>query len=82
MQKEFDSILRSLLGPSGEDGHDGTAGVLLAVSGGIDSMCLADLVLHSSLSLRFAVAHCNFHQRGFSWRILILPPMLLKKVSA
>ena len=41
MQKEFDSILRSLLGPSGEDGHDGTAGVLLAVSGGIDSMCLA-----------------------------------------
>ena len=64
MQKEFDSILRSLLGPSGEDGHDGTAGVLLAVSGGIDSMCLADLVLHSSLSLRFAVAHCNFHLRG------------------
>lgn len=64
MQKEFDSILRSLLCPSGEDGHDGTAGVLLAVSGGIDSMCLADLVLHSSLRLRFAVAHCNFHLRG------------------
>lgn len=37
---------------------------LLAVSGGIDSICLASLFLNSSLGRRFAVAHCNFHLRG------------------
>lgn len=36
--------------------------VLAAVSGGIDSMCMADLLLHSGI--RFSVAHCNFHLRG------------------
>ncbi len=36
--------------------------VLLAVSGGIDSMCMADLFLRAGL--HFAVAHCNFHLRG------------------
>ena len=37
---------------------------LLAVSGGIDSICLASLFLNSSAGRRFAVAHCNFHLRG------------------
>lgn len=37
---------------------------LLAVSGGIDSICLASLFLNSSSGRRFAVAHCNFHLRG------------------
>lgn len=41
---------------------DGTGTVLLAVSGGIDSMCMADLFRRTGL--RFAVAHCNFHLRG------------------
>src|SRR5947199_227889 len=36
--------------------------VLLAVSGGIDSMVMADLVLKSNI--RFGIAHCNFGLRG------------------
>ncbi len=35
---------------------------LLAVSGGIDSMCMAAAALQAGLS--FDVAHCNFHLRG------------------
>jgi len=35
---------------------------LLAVSGGIDSMCMADLFLRAGED--FAVAHCNFGLRG------------------
>ncbi len=38
--------------------------VLLAVSGGVDSICMADLFLHSSVKVDFALAHCNFHLRG------------------
>ncbi|MBQ8061875.1 MAG: tRNA lysidine(34) synthetase TilS [Bacteroidales bacterium] len=56
MQARFDSCLDGLL-------PDGGA-VLLAVSGGIDSMVMADLAVHSSTSCRFEVAHCNFHLRG------------------
>ena len=37
---------------------------LVAVSGGVDSMCLADLCLRHLGPSRFAVAHCNFHLRG------------------
>ena len=40
------------------------SGILLAVSGGIDSMCLADLWLRSFGPESFAIAHCNFHLRG------------------
>ena len=36
--------------------------MLLAVSGGIDSMAMAHLFLHSGLP--FAVGHCNFQLRG------------------
>ncbi len=36
--------------------------VVLAVSGGIDSMIMADLFLHSPYP--FAIAHCNFQLRG------------------
>ena len=58
MQDRFDSTLARLLA-------DGTGGrVLLAVSGGIDSMTMADLFLHSALRLPLAVAHFNFHLRG------------------
>ncbi len=56
MRESFDRILKGLL-PGGE-------AVLLAVSGGVDSMCMADLFLGSASGLRFALAHCNFHLRG------------------
>ena len=36
--------------------------LVLALSGGIDSMVLADLLLKSKV--QFVVAHCNFHLRG------------------
>ena len=54
MQARFDTCLDGLL-------PDGGA-VLLAVSGGIDSMVMADLA--SKSVHKFAVAHCNFHLRG------------------
>ena len=36
--------------------------LILALSGGIDSMVLADLLL--KLKVQFVVAHCNFHLRS------------------
>ena len=38
--------------------------VLLAVSGGIDSMCMADLYYRKQFSCNMAIAHCNFRLRG------------------
>ena len=35
---------------------------ILALSGGIDSMVLADMLLQSKAN--FVLAHCNFHLRG------------------
>lgn len=56
IQKSFDRMIVGLV-PEKET-------ALLAVSGGIDSTCLASLFLNSSAGRRFAVAHCNFHLRG------------------
>lgn len=56
IQKSFDRTIVGLV-PEKET-------ALLAVSGGIDSICLASLFLNSSAGRRFAVAHCNFHLRG------------------
>ena len=41
-----------------------SASYLLAVSGGVDSMCLADLWLRTFGADDCAVAHCNFNLRG------------------
>ena len=38
--------------------------ILLAVSGGIDSMCMAELFASEETPGAFAIAHCNFHLRG------------------
>lgn len=56
IQKSFDRTIVGLV-PEKET-------ALLAVSGGIDSICLASLFLNSSVGRMFAVAHCNFHLRG------------------
>ena len=58
MQDRFDRTLARLT-----DGRPDCR-VLLAVSGGIDSMTMADLFVHSALRLPLAVAHFNFHLRG------------------
>ena len=54
MEKSFERIAGGLIS-QGET-------ALLAVSGGIDSMCMAELAFRCGLD--FAVAHCNFHLRG------------------
>lgn len=61
MQRKFDKFLQDLMNMEGpcSDKH---GSFLVAVSGGVDSMCLASLFLHSGVE--FAVAHCNFHLRG------------------
>ena len=41
-----------------------SASYLLAVSGGVDSMCLADLWLRAFSHESCAIAHCNFNLRG------------------
>ena len=56
MQAAFDRELARLLG-------DWRGPLLLAVSGGVDSMVMLHLTRHSSLGLDFAVAHVNFSLR-------------------
>lgn len=60
MQKRFEDTMKELRGLI----NDWSAPVLLAVSGGIDSMCMAELFASRQESLPFAIAHCNFHLRG------------------
>ena len=45
-------------------GVDYGASVLAAVSGGVDSMCMLDALVHCQLDLKIAVAHVNFNLRG------------------
>ncbi len=58
IQTIFDNSIREMTG-----GDFPKKKFLIGVSGGIDSMCLADLFLHSSLHLSFSVAHVNFSLR-------------------
>lgn len=59
MQKEFDANLQRLTTCGME-----SCRFLVAVSGGIDSMCMADLFLKSPLKPSFSIAHVNFSLRG------------------
>lgn len=59
IQTEFDASLTTLTGGDIEGKK-----FLLAVSGGIDSMCMSNLFLLSSLHPVFGVAHVNFTLRG------------------
>ncbi len=52
--------LKGLINWSASSGNP----VLLAVSGGVDSMCMASLFADADESFPFAVAHCNFGLRG------------------
>lgn len=66
MQRQVEAILTELLGPfrpAPEEENPEAPRVLVAVSGGIDSMCLADVFRRSRI-IPFAVAHCNFQLRG------------------
>lgn len=58
MQERFDAALDCLTANRSNDCH-----ILLAVSGGIDSMTMANLFLKSSLGIPFSVAHVNFNLR-------------------
>lgn len=59
LQKEFDNALISLT-----QGNIEGSRFLLAVSGGIDSMCMSNLFLNSKLNPSFGIAHVNFSLRG------------------
>lgn len=54
MQKTFNKVIAGLL-PEKET-------ALLAISGGIDSICMGALFL--AAGRKFSIAHCNFHLRG------------------
>lgn len=69
MQKHFTLAMEKIEGlinlwsaPSAVSSADSK--VLLAVSGGIDSMCMAEIFLSKFGPEAFALAHCNFHLRG------------------
>lgn len=67
MQRTFDAILAELPGLMKSRqlcSVSGQVSYLLAVSGGADSMCMADLFLHATSEVPFAIAHCNFSLRG------------------
>lgn len=65
MQKRFLLKVEELRRLIDEEIGSASSGImLLAVSGGMDSMCLADLWLRSFGSGTCALAHCNFNLRG------------------
>ena len=66
MQRNFAATIEELKGLINEwSAFSADAPVLLlAVSGGVDSMCMADLFQSLDERVPFAVAHCNFRLRG------------------
>ncbi|MBP8678506.1 MAG: tRNA lysidine(34) synthetase TilS, partial [Bacteroidales bacterium] len=63
LRERFKSKLLSLVTPGEEDSGSKVPGVLLAVSGGVDSMTMAHL-FHSIGYNNFSVATVNFSLRG------------------
>ncbi|MBO4571439.1 MAG: tRNA lysidine(34) synthetase TilS [Bacteroidales bacterium] len=59
MQNRFDTALESL-----SSSQERLSGILLAVSGGVDSMVMLSLAASSPVAGRIAVAHMNFSLRG------------------
>lgn len=57
MQYKFNKHLENLL-------PEGAHNILVATSGGADSMCLLDLLFNSNLDLNISIAHMNFNLRG------------------
>ena len=64
MTRSFTQIMENMKGLIKNESWSASSGFLLAVSGGMDSMCMADLFLSAFGPDSFAVAHCNFHLRG------------------
>lgn len=65
MQNRFASKVEELRRLIDEEIGSASSGImLLAVSGGMDSMCLADMWLRSFGAESCAMAHCNFNLRG------------------
>lgn len=64
MTKSFTQIMENMKGLIKSESWSASSGFLLAVSGGMDSMCMADLFLSAYGPDAFSVAHCNFHLRG------------------
>lgn len=71
MQKHFSKAMEKIEGliniwsaPSSDTPSQQSGKLLVAVSGGVDSMCLADLFLKNYGPELFALAHCNFHLRA------------------
>ena len=62
MQEAFDRSLARLLETVGCDGRKPR--VLAAVSGGVDSMVLANLLMHATPKVEMHIAHMNFYLRG------------------
>ena len=55
---------RSALSVISSDQNESRNLFLLAISGGVDSMCLADMWVRAFGSDDCAIAHCNFNLRG------------------
>ena len=64
MTRRFTQIMENMRGLIKDESWSASSGFLLAVSGGMDSMCMADLFLSEFGPKAFAIAHCNFHLRG------------------
>lgn len=64
MQKRFAQKIQDMRRLIGDSRSASSDTFLLAVSGGMDSMCMADLFLKQFGADSFAIAHCNFHLRG------------------
>lgn len=64
MKTRFTQVMENMKGLIKDKSWSVSSGFLVAVSGGVDSMCLAHLFLEVSGPEAFAIAHCNFHLRG------------------